>query len=92
MKFNEELNVMVITTKKILNKKSPILFVSHDADDGMWQFLDGKEANFDEAMIVGLEEIVNIDNSLNDIADLELGWYAWRETRTGNWIRAKNEE
>ncbi|GMO57848.1 MAG: hypothetical protein Ta2G_17770 [Termitinemataceae bacterium] len=86
-KFSEPKNVAVITTKKILIRESDIVFVSHDADDGMWQFLDSFENDETSAAIIGLGELVNIDSSVTKIADLPLGWIATRENKNADWIR-----
>ena len=42
----------------------PILYVSHDEDDGMWQFLCGSNHNIEDASIVSLFEVYNIDYSI----------------------------
>ena len=39
--FDDAPNTAVITCCHILDHGAPILHVSHDADDGMWQFLCG---------------------------------------------------
>lgn len=39
--FKDSPNTMVITLKEILAGTKPILYVSHDEEEGMWQFLDG---------------------------------------------------
>ncbi|MEL7570773.1 MAG: hypothetical protein AAGU14_09475 [Eubacteriaceae bacterium] len=85
--FYDNPNVMVITTKNIINKKSPILIVLHDADDAMWQFLDGSDIVDEDAAIVSLEEIFNIDNTIKEVADLQLGSFAWREQANSDWIK-----
>ena len=36
----------------ILEHQAPILYVSHDEDDGMWQFLCGETHETDEAKLV----------------------------------------
>ena len=64
-KFEDPQNTAVITTRRILSKKNGILEVWHDADDGMWQFLDGNEIHEGDAVIVSLKEIVTIDSSVN---------------------------
>lgn len=87
--FDDPENVAVITTQKIMDRESPILYVSHDEDDGMWQFLDGGEVSEKDARILGLKEIIDIDPSLVQLADLPFGWVAWRETKDNQWIRAK---
>lgn len=35
-------NTATITCRHIIDGSLPILYVSHDEDDGMWQFLCGK--------------------------------------------------
>jgi len=72
-----------------MNRHSPILYVSHDSDDGMWQFLDGEEVIELDARILGLKELIDIDPSLVQLADLPIGWTAWRETKFNRWIRGK---
>jgi hypothetical protein len=65
--------------------------VAHDEEDGAWQFLSSDEfENFEDvAMIVGLGEIVSIDPSLLEIADMPVGHYAIRETANDKWIIRK---
>ena len=66
-------------------KKNGILEVWHEADDGMWQFLDGNEIHEGDAVIVSLKEIVTIDSSVNLLSNLPLGGYAWRNTISEKW-------
>ena len=89
MKFTDDPRTMVITTKRILENKADIVYVSHDEEDGMWQFLDGYENDENNAVIISLEEMVSVDGSIEQIADLSLGWVAWREVRKSAWIRKK---
>jgi hypothetical protein len=79
--YEDKPNVMIITTKNIVRYKSEILSVWHDDDDGMLQFLDGTYVNDDDAMIVSLEQMVNIDNYVKEVLDIPLGWVAWREKK-----------
>ncbi len=88
--FIDEKNTMVITTKKIINQEANILLVSHDEDDGMWEFLDGDGIKEEDAMIVSLLEIVQIDATVNQIADLPLGWIAYRDNIQCKWLKQKN--
>lgn len=87
--FDNPENVAVITTHKIMKRVSPVLYVTHDYDDGTWQFLDGGEVREEDACILGLKELIDIDPSLVQLADLSIGWIAWRETKENQWIRAK---
>ena len=88
--FIDEKNTMVITTKNIVNKEKSIMLVSHDEDDGMWEFLEGEEVKEEDAMIISLYEMVNIDPTVNQVADLPLGWIAYRDIEQDKWIKQKN--
>jgi hypothetical protein len=90
--FKDEPNSMVMTTKNIVEKKENILSVWHDFDDGMWQFLDGTDVKEEDAMIVSLEYIVGIDDSVNEVSDIPLGWVAWREQKGYPWKRQRVSE
>lgn len=87
--FKDPQNVAVFTSKNIVKKANWIQFVSHDEDDGAWQFhpLGGTEE--EDASVVSLKEIVEIDPSVASLFDLPLGWRAWRETKDDNWQREK---
>jgi hypothetical protein len=90
-KFSDPPNVAVITSRKVMSGEQWIAFVSHDEDDGGWQFLNSGSAppNEADASVVGLGEIVQLDASIVELSDLPLGWHAWRETRASPWKRAK---
>lgn len=81
----------VITTKKIIKRIGWIGYVSHDLDDGSWQFLELKESNLNpaEAAVISLEEIIKIDPSIMELTDLPVGWYAWRDAKGSTWKRDK---
>jgi len=89
-KFLDDKNTMAITTKKIVSGQSDILLVSHDEDDGMWEFLDGEDVCEENALVVSMYEMVQIDESINKLYDLPLGWIAYRESKTTEWIRNLN--
>lgn len=81
--FNEDKNVMVITTKKILENKDKIYTVYHDSDDGMWQFIGTSDSDNSEVCLVSLEEICKLDDSVNDLYDMPCGFMAYKEN--GQW-------
>ena len=61
------------------------MFVSHDADDGCWQFLCGREHSVEESKIVALEEIYEMDKSIKKIANLDYGKKAYRKDKNSKW-------
>ena len=85
MKFKESLNTAVFTTRFIVDRVSPILFVYHD-DDGSWQFLGGEQEVYDEDMrLVALGEIIEIDESVLKLADMPKGFEAVRSDKNSEW-------
>lgn len=88
--FKDLPNTMVLTTRDVIEDKRGILFVSHDADDGMWQFHSGTDVDMENAMLVALEEIVNFDPAITAVSDLPLGWVAWREDTSSPWKREES--
>ena len=69
----------------MLNGDEPILYISHDEDDGMWQFLCGKLHETDDARIVSLKEVFDLDNSVGALKDMPCGYCATRENREDDW-------
>lgn len=65
----------------------PILEVSHEEEDGAWQFHSGQTVTTKDLMIVGLDEIVRLDPSIAELADLPLGWQAQRQSIKEPWVR-----
>jgi len=89
-KFDDDLNTAVITTKFILEGKSPILSVFH-YDDGSWQFSGPEEdLSDDDYRVLSLDEIIKMDSSVLEIADLPYEGEAHRETKTSQW-KMKNQ-
>jgi hypothetical protein len=85
--FEDPSNLAVITLKRILDAEQPIRYVSHDLDHGGWQFLDGGDVDNEDALVVGLGTIVRFDATVGELADLPLGWYAWRSAVGEPWQR-----
>lgn len=86
--FDDPPNVAVFTVRSIVEGGLPILLVTHDEDDGAWQFHDGSDQPRDEdAMIVGLREMLDHDATIAELADLPYGWIAWRAAPDQPWQR-----
>ena len=66
---------------------APILLVTHDADDGSWQFLCGTTEDPADARVVGLGQMYGRDATLGELADLPEGWRATRSPASGAWQR-----
>jgi hypothetical protein len=85
--FESAPNTASITTRQVL-AGIPVLRVSHDADDGGWQFLCGTTNDPDDARVVGLGSMYARDITLGEIADLPEGWVAWRAGPGLPWRRS----
>ena len=83
--FEDEPRVAVVTTTHVMRDAERILRVSHDADDGTWQFHYGGPVSTKDAMLVALEEIVEIDPTVASLANLPLGYCATRKDRSAAW-------
>ena len=91
-KFIDPPNTAVIVTKRIMNRQEWIGYVSHDADDGGWQFHSNASEPRREidAAVVSLDNVLSIDATVSALADLPIGWHAHRDSKDGPWKRAKS--
>lgn len=84
--FSDPPNVAVIANQKIVLSGDWIAYVSHD---GAWQFHTNQSepVNEEDAMMVSLQSIVTLDPTIIELADLPLGWHAWRNSKSSVWQR-----
>lgn len=80
----------VYTTQDVVQEKSPILSVFHDLD-GDWQFLGNELVTTENAMIVSLSQIIDIDASVNDILNMPSGYEAHRKSKKKSWKINKSQ-
>lgn len=86
--FNDSLNTAVFTTKFVFRVGEPIQNVFHHEDDGAWEFTGATQAVEDkDYLIVSLEEMMNLDPSILELADLPLGEAAYRSSANAPWER-----
>jgi len=85
--FDDPENLAVIALDRIMDGASPILYVTHDADDDGWQFLDGGDVAEENAMIVALRTVTQHDPTVLELSDLPVGWYAVRDAVGNPWQR-----
>jgi len=89
--FDQERNVATLTTKQVMQENYPILSVVHYADDHSWAFLCGTTGESEDLLLVGMGEVVDLDESLFEVADLPPGWCADRKSVGGEWHRYQDE-
>lgn len=83
--FNKRDKTAVLTCCHITEQNSDILYVSHDGEDGMWQFLCGKSHTPDQGRIVSLSEIITLDKSVKKILFMPCGYFAERSNKKAKW-------
>ena len=72
--FDDDSHTACIVCSHVLDNNEPITCISHD-EDGMWQFLCGKEHTMNDARIVSLEEVYALDPTIGEVADMPCGCY-----------------
>lgn len=85
--FADPENCATFTTPQVMRQGMPVLLVTHDEEDGFWQFLHGEVTEEDQPMIVALAVVVNQDPTLKELADLPIGWQATRTHKAAPWHR-----
>ena len=85
--FEENLDTPVYTSKYVVEYRKLISYISHDEDDGAWQFHASKELkNEDEELkMVRLGDIISIDPTVQEMSDLPEGFFAVRESKEEGW-------
>jgi hypothetical protein len=88
--FDQRRDCATLTMRQVVDGSEPILLVSHDEDDHGWQFIGKTDASMDDAMVVSLEEIAQLDPTVLEVADLPPGWQAIRKRVGGAWTRRQH--
>lgn len=86
--FLDPRNTAVFASVRILDEKDWVHYVTHDLEDGAWQFHPyGGPTNQKESAVVSLEHMLRIEPRIEELADLPLGWHAWRDDEDAPWTR-----
>jgi hypothetical protein len=90
--FLDPPNTAVFTSARVLDGEDWVHYVAHDDQDGAWQFhpFSGPTSEA-EATVVSLERMLKLDPSIEELADLPLGWHAWRDDENSPWARAPTQ-
>ena len=88
MKFTQADTTAVFTTMFVIEKNRDITKVTHYKEDGVWQFFsnDHFDSYEEVAKIVGLGEIINLDNTILELANMPEGFVACRLFKGDKWI------
>ena len=88
-KFAEPPHTGVYLSKPVHKGTEPVTYVSHDIEDGAWQFLGDSMAD-GGGVLSCFHHPIDRDPTLAELADLPLGWYAERSKVGAPWVRKKH--
>ena len=88
--FDQPRNCAVMTTRQVMNQIEPILAVYHDEDDDGWQFIGASDASESNGCVISLQEAVDLDPTVAEVADMLPGWFASRPDAKSLWQRHRN--
>lgn len=89
--FDQPPSCGVLTLRQVLDGEEPILAVFHDADDHGWQFIGSSDASEDDAKLVALSRMLELDPTIREVADLQPGWVAFRDRPGSPWRRQRTD-
>lgn len=90
--FDQPPHCATFTTSHVMVGGHLVTHVYHDEDDHGWQFHYAGEKSEADAMLVALKEIVELDDTLLQLADLPPGWMASRTSKDDPWKRSRVDE
>jgi hypothetical protein len=85
--FADPRNCAVFVTREVMDREEPILLVTHEDGEDSWSFIGSSDGTLENCKLIALEEAVAIDSSILQLADLPVGWRAWRDSPQESWIR-----
>jgi hypothetical protein len=74
----------ILTSRPVAEGTEPVRVVVHD-HEGDWQFVCGTTNHASDAMIVGVNHILDLDPTLEELLDLPRGTRAFREEPGDPW-------
>jgi hypothetical protein len=87
MKYKYNPREAVVTTSYVMKERSLIVYAEH-AEDG-WQFISKEGADMTKTMLVALEEIIEIDKTVDEIKNIGWGYFAERRNKDEPWRISK---
>lgn len=92
-KFKEPENTACFVCDHVLAKQRPILYASHDKEEGSWQFMCGQNDHTESNVkLISLEEATKIDSTINALHDMPLGVGAERQSIKDKWVPFRLQE
>lgn len=89
-KFLDDPHTRVFLSDTVHKGTETVTYVSHDAEDGAWQFLGHSMSDGGGPVTSCFHHPIDRDPSITELADLPLGWYAERDAVGEPWTRKKH--
>lgn len=84
--FSKRPDLLVLTCTHVVEEGKDITMVCHHFDDNTWEFIcDGAHTSEEEAIVLSIGELCEMDPSLNLLSDLPVGACASRKSRAHAW-------
>jgi hypothetical protein len=90
--WDHPLDPIAITLAEIMDGRSDVLLVVHEAGHGGWQLLDGRDTSGRAPLVVPKEALLVLDATIREVTDLPAGWTARRVARGSPWTRMETPE
>ena len=81
-----EPGMLANVTAQVLERAEPILHAVHD-ENGEWQFIGSSDGTVENGRVIALREAVELDPSVLQLADMPVGWHAFRDSPERPWTR-----
>jgi hypothetical protein len=92
-KFPDPPHTGVYLSEAVHTGAEAVTYVSHDAEDGAWQFLGDSMAGDPKTGVLScFHHPIDNDPSLKELGDLPLGWWAERAKVGEPWLRHQHED
>lgn len=88
-KFADGPHTRVFLSETVHQGTEPVTYVSHEEEDGAWQFLGDSMSDDGGPVISCFHHPVDNDPGLSELADLPQGWRAKRAKPGDPWMRSK---
>jgi hypothetical protein len=89
-RFPDPPSRLAFLSKTVSRGEEQVTFVSHDRDDGAWQFLGDSMSDGGGPVLVCLHHPIDADPTLQELADLPVGWVAERAAVGEPWVRSEH--
>lgn len=90
-KFSDSPHTGVFLSTAVHRRTEAVTYVSHDVEDGHWQFHGDSMSGGEPPVFSCFHHVVDSDRSIEELADLPLGWCAERRRPGEPWERYPRE-